>query len=224
MTVEPSGPMTTDKRARASAYRWLAGVFAREMPAETVAIYRSPEGLALLDALEELSPLAAVVQALRARMETEVSNEQLARDLASTFARLFHGAAGRRSAPPCASFYLSETARMMQADAGHTRASLDALDLQMSDEMREPPDHISVQLAVMAHLAETADDSTQADWLENRLLTWIDAFASRCAQAPQPDIYASVARAAAKLCDADFKELQDATAGRARHDLNQIPI
>lgn len=210
MTVEFPDMRPARAQERAAAYRWLAGVFAREISAEAVVLYRSAEGAALLDALEDLPALAPLVQAIRARVATDATPERAARDLAGAYARLFHGAGGRRSAPPCASFYLSETVRMMQAEAGSTRDALDALDLRLSNEMREPPDHVSVQLAVMAHLAESADGSLQAGWLESRLLPWLDAFAVRCAQAPRPDIYSAAARAVADFCAADLRQLRGA--------------
>lgn len=207
MTVEAQALMAPDAKVRATAYRWLAGLFAREMTADAVALYRSADGSALLDALAALPALEPLAQALRARVAMEVPAEVMARDLAGIYGRLFHGAGGRRSAPPCASFYISKTARMMQAEAGDTQSALDALDLRLTDQMREPPDHVAVQLAVMAHLAETNDRAAQADWLAHRLVPWLDAFAARCAQAPRPDIYATAARAAAQFCAADLKQI-----------------
>jgi len=216
MTADTHLAHAPDSLARAAGYRWLAGIFARETPAHVVAFYRSPAGSALLRGLAGLSPLEPFVKALRARLETETTPQMLALDLAGAYARLFHGAGGRLGAPPCASFYLSETARMMQADASETRAILDALDLRLSDEMHEPPDHVAVQLAVMAHLAETADDRMQAEWLDTRLVPWLDAFAMRCARAPRPDIYAVAACAAADFCDADLKRLRSTARPRVK--------
>ena len=212
MTVEAAqAPILRDTREHAAAYRWLAGVFAREFTAEAIAVYRRPEGAALLTALGALPALAPLVETLRDRFATDAPAKEIAHDLAGAYARLFHGVGGRKSAPLCASFYQSPNARMMQADAGETQAALDALDLRLAADMREPPDHIAVQLAVMSHLAETACDSTQADWLAQRLAPWLGAFATRCAQVPRAGPYAIAARAAATFCADDLAELRGAS-------------
>lgn len=192
---------------RTVAYRWLAALLAREPAAETIATYRGPDGQMLLAALRELPAIAPPVDELRRLIEAQGDDLALARDLAGAFAHVFHGVGGRRSAPPCASFYRHASGRVMQAEAGDMTAELDAIGLGIAAHMHEPPDHVAVQLAVMAHLVETAGTGTQKRFLTRHLAPWIGAFSDRCASAPQAGLYAVIARAAADFAVADLERL-----------------
>jgi TorA-specific chaperone len=195
---------------RAAAYRWLAALFAGEPSAETLAIYASPDGAALLDDLATLPALAPAAGTLAA-LAADPDRRSRALDLAGAFARLFHGVGGRRAAPPCASVWLSERGTMWQEQAGAAADDLARLDLRLADQFREPPDHVSVQLSAMATLIERGDAAAQTALLERRLLSWIGAFRDACVAGDRHGFYAAAAQGLVGFCEADRSLL----AGRA---------
>ena len=101
---------------RAHVYRWLSGVFAREPSVETLEIYRTPDGRALLDGMESIAPLTPLVDAFRSRISTtgDAPLTTVALDLAGEYARLFLGVGGRRSG---AAISVLLPIRRRQADA-----------------------------------------------------------------------------------------------------------
>ncbi|WP_026379187.1 TorD/DmsD family molecular chaperone [Afifella pfennigii] len=218
-TASPAtaGPAAAGPAARAAAYRWLAGLFACEPSPEALCAYGSREGAELLAALGALPGLAPLAEALARLASADREPVATARDLAGEFAHLFHGVGGRRSAPPCASFYLNASGRMMQAQAGAIEKELQRLGLTLAADLHEPPDHIAVALSVMAHLVETHGEDAQADFLARHIAPWIDAFAARCAQSPRAAFYATAAGGAAAFCTADLTRLRAAETEDRRH-------
>ena len=190
---------------RAAVYRWLAGLFAREQTVESLRHYRSAEGRALLGALGEIAPLAPAAESV-ARSTTDIPEADLpgrALDLAGDFARLFLGVGGRRTVPPYQSFYSSPEGRVMQAPAAAMQGALRQRNRRLAEAFPEPPDHLAVQLSMLAELVETAPAAEQAAFLDTRLLGWIGEFAARCAAADRTGFYAVAARALADFAVAD---------------------
>lgn len=212
-TVEPTGKaVVLDLTAaeRADVYRWFSGLFALEPTPETLSFYGSAEGEALLEGLGGVAELEPAVDAIRARISgaTEPKLEAIALDLAAEFARLFLGAGGRRSAPPHQSFYASAEGRLMQHTAAQMQEELRLLDVRLADGFFDLPDHIAVQLAVMAELAQTAETAKQVDYLERRLLDWIGEFRDRCVAAAPSGFYAAATRALVAFIHADVARLR----------------
>ncbi|MCB2100312.1 MAG: molecular chaperone TorD [Rhodobacterales bacterium] len=192
--------------ARVRAYRWLAGLFARELTAREIGGYRAVQGQALLMDLARSTPaLAGGVEALRAALRAETPDTELALDLAGDYARLFLGVARRQAAPPFASAYLSERGLLFQEATRRMENVLRYHDLSIPDDFKEPADHIAVELTVMAELAgrgAVTDNpaarrlrAEQADFLDIHLLTWLPDFARDCAQFDSRGVYGALATA-----------------------------
>lgn len=200
------------KAERAGVYRWLSGLFAQEQTVDTLRHYRSGDGRALLEALRGIAPLAPAAATVQLRV-ADVSDADLpgrARDLAGAFARLFLGVGGRQSAPPYQSFYTSSHGRLMQEPAAMMQAELRRRDTRLAEDFPEPPDHISVQLSVLAELVETASAAVQAEFLDARLLGWIGAFRDRCVEGDSTGFYAAAARSLVDFTHEDAAALRDA--------------
>ena len=211
------------ERERAQAYRWLSGIFAREISVEALMAYRAPGGIALLDGFGAHPSLAPLATTLRGFALDHENPETVAKDLAGAFARLFLGVGGRRSAPPYESAYTSERGLLFQEASGHSAAQLMNLGLQVSGSFSEPPDHLAVQLEIVAELARrreesdgTADAEKYADrqlaFLENRLLPWIRAFRDDCATFDRSGFYATAAGCLVAYVTADAERLRAAQA------------
>jgi TorA-specific chaperone len=205
----PASPGALGAAERAAVYQWLAGLFAAEPTVDALMVYRTAEGAALLQDLREIEALAPVADEVAdwIRHASVADLRVIARDLAGEFAFLFHGAGGRRSAPPCKSFYVSATGRMMQEPAADMAQRLRQLDLRRDGGFVEPPDHIAVQLAVMARLATTAPPAEQAAYLADQITDWLDAFAARCARGTPYGFFAVAAAATRDFARADARDL-----------------
>lgn len=196
---------------RATAYQWLSGIFARELPVETLNAYRSEDGQALLEGLKEVPQLAPVVGEILVWVtdapESDLSVVSM--DIASDYARLFLGVAGRRSAPPYQSFYSNEQGRLMQQSASDMQNQMRKADVRLADDFSELPDHLAVQLAVMAQLVETASPKEQAEYLKSHLLDWVGEFAERCEATTPAGFYAVAAAAVFNFVQADADYLSN---------------
>ena len=205
---------------RAFVYRWLAGVFARELSVEALAAYRTAEGAALLQHLARQPALAVFVRELLARTAGEGSLQPEARELAGAFARLFLSAGGRRSAPPYESAYTSERGLLFQEAVDRMGENLAELALTLPRDFPEPPDHIAVQLSVMAELAGRCEGlaageelealvGKQQSFLEARLIPWVPRFRDDCVAFDRSGFYAAAAGALVEFVTSDAAWLRE---------------
>ena len=205
---------------RAFVYRWLAGVFARELPVYALAAYRTEEGAALLHQLESLPGLAVLARELSTRTAGEGPLDPVASELAGAFARLFLSAGGRRSAPPYESAYTSERGLLFQEAVDRMGESLADLTLSLPRDFPEPSDHIAVQLSVMAELAARCEGLAvgeerealvlkQRSFLEARLMPWVPRFRDDCVAFDRSGFYAAAACSLVEFVTSDGAWLRE---------------
>lgn len=188
---------------RAAIYDWLAGIFAREISPQVIETYRSTDGAAFLTQMASHPPLVPLVEQIRLITAGPGNSKSLSGNLSVRFASLFLGAGGRRSAPPYESVYCSDSGLLYQKQTAQTQAALSEFGLSVSDLFPEPPDHLSVQLAFMAHLARRAGQASsyssseeykaQKTFLTTRLLSWVEKFLDDCIKADPDGFYAVAA-------------------------------
>ncbi len=157
----------------------LAAVFAAPLSAERIATLRSPHGATLLAELGATTGLAREVAALAAALaagrpaEAAVAVEQ-------AYVQLFSGAAGPNTVAPYESVHTSASGLLFQRPAAVMQALLARLDLDVAGLPAEPPDHIAVQLAVLAEALRRGDACTVLYLLDDHLLRWAPGFAALC--------------------------------------------
>ncbi|MDR3373567.1 MAG: molecular chaperone TorD family protein [Ancalomicrobiaceae bacterium] len=150
---------------------WLARLFAVAPTEATIAAARSGPARAVLLQLSETPDLLPGVGRLAAVLDCPMSDAALSARLASVFGLLFSGAGGRETVSPYESVH--RTGRLFQAPARDMARRLAAHDLAAADA-GEAPDHLSVELALLAHLTAT-DDPDCADLLR-RMAEWLPDF------------------------------------------------
>ena len=208
---------------RAFVYRWLAGVFAREPSLDALETYRSEEGAALLSQLGSEPTLAVLAGELATRTAGEESLQPAVRELAGAFSRLFLSVGGRRSAPPYESAYTSERGLLFQEAVDRVGESLSELGLTLPPGFPEPPDHIAVQLSVMAEMVNRCDGLAAGDeleallrkqhsFLETRLMPWVPRFADDCIAFDRTGFYAAAAESLAAFVSSDEARLREGSA------------
>ncbi|GAA0589368.1 TorD/DmsD family molecular chaperone [Caenispirillum bisanense] len=202
---------------RAHLLSWLSSVFLREPDAAAVALMHGPQGDAVVAALAPVPPLAAeaaaLIAALRRLRQQEDDDRSTALRLAGRFATLFLGASGPNGAHPYASVY--EDGRTHGAATGRSAAFLAEHHLAVAEGVPEPADHIGIQLAALAALAEreaaaAAEDPAAADALRAaqagfaaaEVRPWIDTFRARVEHDDPDGYYAAAARLTAAVLEA----------------------
>lgn len=179
----------------ASIAEWLAGLFVAPLSADAIARYRGRIGTALFEALAEEPQCAAGVQQIQSALITEDSPVVVARQLSVAFTRLFDGLGGVRTVSLYESGHVGRTGRLFQAPAGDMERLLRNFDVSTGLTFHEPPDHLSIELAMLARLVrDDADHQAQAALLDDHLLVWVPGFAEQCRDRDRTGFYAGAAQ------------------------------
>lgn len=221
MTASPApaaADFATDCLRRAELYRWFAGLLASRLDPVLLSAYRKGPGRVVLDNLRAEPALQQGATRIEAALDTEAEDAALAKGLAADFATLFEE--GR--APPRASAWVG--GRQPEDGAAEPAARHDPISLMKAllrhtglgvrPSLPSDPDHVAVQLDVMAQLVEEgmaawqraggqdcppAAPSMAGRWrqqgafLDDHLLSWLPAFRDACAAHDADGFYAGVA-------------------------------
>mgnify|MGYP006288742843 FL=1 len=187
---------------RHAGYAVLATLFARELTPETAAELRTGALRALLPTAADDPEAAAAIAALEAA--TPGADAPLL-PLAGVYGRLFLGAGGKRGVAPYASAYLSPQGRLFQEPARAMADLLRRADRNLA-VAGEAPDHLAVQLALMAELAASEDPAAGALADELRttwLAPWLGDIARDVERLDSSGFYAAAGRLARWLVARD---------------------
>jgi TorA-specific chaperone len=192
----------SDTMAQAALCHWLAGVFINPPSDRDIAAYRrgpAAAWLAMLAGDEILLPGVALMQMA---LGGDCSDRDLAAHLGAAHARLFSGLGGPSTVAPYESAH-SGSRRLYQAPASDMAALLRRHDVHVSAAWAEAPDHLSVELALLARLLATGHPDSAP--LLRRLDGWVPQFAADCAVIDRTGYFAGAARAlAAMIHDVSF--------------------
>jgi len=173
---------------------WLAAVFVRPLPTAYIESLDEGADAAMLDLLDEDAAFRPGVASIRAALASGGAHDDLARRLATEFTLMFEGAGGPNTVPPYASAYLSEHGALFQEATGEMDALLRRHDLAVEGTLREPADHLSIELAMLAHLQRLGSSGApDAARLRVHLLAWTPTFSRRCADLDRTGFYAGAA-------------------------------
>lgn len=103
---------------------------------------------------------------------------------------LFSGVGGPSTVPPYASAYTE--GHLYGAAATRMQAILARLDMAVAADCRELPDHIAIQLTVLAELL-WREPPDAAEAFRRAELTWVSGFCRDCAAADPTGVYAAAA-------------------------------
>ncbi|SOD93702.1 molecular chaperone [Caenispirillum bisanense] len=219
-TPAPAADFAGDCLRRAELYRWFAGLLASRLDPVLLRAYRNGPGRAVLDNLRADPPLQAGAARMEAALDAEADDAALAKALARDFASLFEDG----KAPPRASAWHDGVADVPEdaeaAEGGRRdpislmKALLRRTGFGVRDSLPDAPDHVAVQLDVMAQLvaegmavwreaggescapddpALTGNWRQQGAFLDAHLLPWLPAFRDACTTHDPDGFYAGVA-------------------------------
>lgn len=167
--------------ARRDLYALTARLFAAEVDRALYRALAAQDGLGLID---------ATLHAL--------GEERALAALAVEFCRLFIGP--QPLCPPYASVYRGEALL-----GGRARTALEAfmqrLDFSWDERATRiaSPDHIAVELAILAHLYARDDAMSVHEFLRDHVLPWVPAYCEAVAAAATLSLYRTAARLVAAL-------------------------
>lgn len=193
---------------RALYYQWLSGFYVGELTEVALEQYQSEDSGPLLAMLSEREEFAAILDDLHSRIKSADKTQTLVLDLAAAFGRLFLGAGGPHSAPPYQSIFEGEHVRLYQNAASEMNEVLQELDISMAVALKEPADHLAIQLQVMAVLAKRADVERQIAFIKKHLVSWIGLFEAACDRNDPSRFYAHVAKATRAFIEDDLSWLE----------------
>jgi TorA-specific chaperone len=187
--------VSSDLRWNASIAEWLAGIFVAPPTTNTIVSCREGLGATLFEALAEEPGCGAGAQRMQSALNVEGSAAAVARKLAAAFTELFDGVGGTKTVSLYESAHVSVSGRLFQAPSGDMERLLRQSDLSTDDAFREPPDHLSIELALLARLIRRDEDpQAQTALLDDHLLVWVPDFADRCRECDRTGFYAGAAQ------------------------------
>jgi TorA-specific chaperone len=193
----------------ASLAEWLAGIFAAPPTTDTIASYREGIGATLFEVLAEEPGCVAGAQRMQSALCAEGSAAAAARAIASAFTQMFDGVGGAKTVSLYESAHVSASGRLFQAPAGDMEKLLRQSGLSTNDAFREPPDHLSIELALLARLIrQGTSHQLQAALLDDHLLVWVPDFANRCRKSDRTGFYAGAAQVLAAFLAVQRATLQ----------------
>nr|WP_315594072.1 molecular chaperone TorD family protein [uncultured Cupriavidus sp.] len=190
----------------ASVLEWAAGLLAAPPAQADIARLQSPEGKALLDAIASEWTCQAAMRQIFAALDPARPASTIALDLSVAYTRLFEAIAGN----PAISLYESTytvagrpgpgTPRLYGSPANEMRELLQRFGLSIG-AVREPPDHLSIELALYAVLRRRGDAAGVA-LMRERLERWVPAFIDGCVAMDPDGFYGGLAQLLNNLLEA----------------------
>jgi len=211
---------------RPLAYRWLSGLFADAPVQKTLEGFADAAGRTLMNALADKPAFRPLIDAVRGVSPDATERQIRAVDLAVSYGRLFQGAAGAASPRPVQSAYVSRIPNESVAPADKMASLLRDLGLPLEQTANAPPDHIAVQLSVMAELAaryaHAWSEGMQADgqalrqrqigFIDGHLLCWLPAYRADCKAVDDVGFYATALGVAESFLKGDRTWLESRSA------------
>ena len=167
---------------------WLAGVLSAPMAVATVAACRSREGAVLFAAIEDEFGDLPGIAAMRTAFDTAESDAQVAARLSGCYMRLFEGPGGPATVSLYESTYANPARLLHQQATADMECILRRCDLAVRAGYGEPPDHVSLEVALLASLLRNGDQMPAED-LRGRLMRWVPQVTAACAVADQTGFY-----------------------------------
>lgn len=173
--------MTDEDALRADIYALLAGLCRRQPAPELLSFLSSMDVEA--DAANSMAQAWEFLRLAAQRAEVDALEDE--------YLTLFIGIS-QGELTPFASWYL--TGSLMEAPLIELRNDLELLGFARQPEVKEPEDHIAVQLEVMSALIQQgASQERQAVFFQRHLNPWASQLFADMAKAPSAVFYSAVA-------------------------------
>ncbi len=194
--------LITFNERRAEIYWWLSSLLTSELTAEQIEEYDSFEIRTFLANLAETPELSNAVNSLIEKLNQLKNREDAQLELAADFCGAFLGS-NKTSALPYASIYLDKSGLLNAKPAQEMRDLLEKYDIAQKAEFNEPADHIAIELDFLGNLIVMTNQQqdeekfeaymqAQADFINDKLLSWVPKFSQNCKKCDSFGFYAAI--------------------------------
>lgn len=204
---------------RAEIYWWLSSLFASELDEQGLEQYQSPEIRAFLAGLGEniqlKKPVDKLVDALNRLQDREDAQLELSADFCELFLK-----SDKEGALPYASIYLDKSGNLNGKPAEEMTKVLAAHNIQVSQALNEPADHIAIELDFLGNLIIRSNELEQekhlnsalveqAEFIRQHILSWTPQFNALCQQIDEFGFYSAVSDLLVAFLELDCLYLLD---------------
>ncbi|MDR9828880.1 molecular chaperone TorD [Vibrio sp. FNV 38] len=187
---------------RAEIYWWLSSLFASELDEQGLEQYQSPEIRAFLAGLGEniqlRQPIDKLVDALNRLQDREDAQLELSADFCDLFLK-----SNKEGALPYASIYLDKSGNLNGKPAEEMVKVLAKHNIQVTQKMNEPADHIAIELDFLGNLIIRSNELEQEKhlgdalieqeaFIREHILTWAPQFNALCQQKDEFGFYSAM--------------------------------
>jgi TorA maturation chaperone TorD len=196
---------------REMLYLFLSRAFSKE--ADEALLWNASE---ILNSLEDLSDLPEISQEeniqsgknlLRGFFKEIEGKEQekVLTDLSREYAASFLGV-GERTVALCESIYQYQSSSLFQESYFEVKERYKEIGMEKSDDFKDPDDHLSVELALMAHLCRLTINASgnnsgkllyylksQEEFLKQHLIQWVPELSEGLKETTHSTFYRSMA-------------------------------
>lgn len=182
-----------DTSALIVAAEWLSGIFIAPMSSQQVAQAGATPAQGALRWIGEQLDAPEEAEELRRTLDQD-DTEQLAVHLQRRYTALFEGIFRHRAVLPYESAWQGEDGSTLGGESVvEMKAVLRTLELHVSTDCCEPPDHLAIELAALA-AALRGDQNTIAADLVHRLQDWMPAFTEALTRQDPDGFYAGAGK------------------------------
>ena len=187
--ISEGGIAGPDPSALIVAAEWLSGIFIAPMSSQQVAQAGATSGQNALRWMGAQLEATAEAETLCRTLDQDDS-ENLAVHLQRRYTALFEGIFRHRAVLPYESAWKGKDGSTLGGESVvEMKAILRALDLHVSTDCCEPPDHLAIELAALAAALREGHNTIAAD-LVRRLQDWGPAFTEALTRQDPDGFYA----------------------------------
>jgi TorA-specific chaperone len=179
MAIASTKPLMMRADVAAGAAAWLAGIFIAPLTLYAVAEQLSSAGTSLLAAMGDALHCQPSTDGMRLALTGSASVRATMSHLGRAYTRLFEGVSGPATIPLYESAYTAMGNRLFQASTGQIESLLQRRGLSVARECGEPPDHLSVELALLSSAMRDGDRSV-VHLVNEHLSSWVPKFCAQC--------------------------------------------
>lgn len=198
---------------RAEIYWWLSSLFAKELTQTELDNYQSMEIRAFLTGLSTTDALRPCVEAFIDALNRLADRQDAQLELAADFCDLFLKTA-KHGALPYASIYLTKSGLLNGEPAQKMQTWLNKYEIEVNQQLNEPADHLAIMLDFLGNMIIRANELEQESdmeqalleqhrFLQEMLLPWLPAFASRAQECDAFGFYSSATTLLTTFCKLD---------------------
>jgi TorA-specific chaperone len=188
--VVNQGDLLGQAMMQAVVLDWFSRLILRPLDAEAVSANRFEDVLEFIADLGDELGMEAAAQTIMAFLR-ENAPDEIERRLGHVYVVLFEGVSGPEAVSLYERSYADETRRQLQAPLVEMLSVFRKLDASVGAECREPPDHLAVELAILAE-ALRQGNHTLGRHMARRLSRWLPAVKGAASRATCSEFYGAV--------------------------------